>query len=245
MDAVSVQKVLRQLLPALLLAALPVRAAPGDASGVPAAPKGLTAVPASTTKIHLTWTDRASNETEYRVEARALGGIYEDIGGVPADSTAADVDGLNPETGYAFRVRARNLGGYSGYSNEAVAATSADVAPCVPDAATLCLNRGRFRVRVDWKTPGGLTGAANTVVTSDTSGLLWFFDPGNFEIIVKVLDGCSASPPGFWVFLAAATSQQYTVTVTDTRTGAVKAYFNPFNHSAAAVTETGAFATCP
>jgi len=243
MDAVSVPKVLRQLVPAFLLAAfaaLPIRAA-----GTVPAPAGLSAVPVSTTKIHLTWTDRASNETEYRVETKVLGGAYEDIGGVPADSTAADVDGLDPETGYAFRVRARNVGGYSAFSNEATAATSAPIAPCIPDAATLCLNGGRFRARVEWKTPGGVPAAANTVVTSDTSGLLWFFDPGNFEIIVKVLDGCSASPPAFWVFLAAATSVQYTVTVTDTRTGAVKAYFNPFNHSAAAVTETGAFATCP
>jgi hypothetical protein len=164
---------------------------------------------------------------------------------VPADSTEADVDGLSHATGYGFRVRARNVGGYSAYSNEAIAATSAPIAPCLPDARTLCLNQGRFRAEADWKTPGGLLGKGNVVVTSDTSGLLSFFDPGNFEVIVKVLDGCGESTPRFWVFLAGATNVQYTVTVTDTQTGAVKVYFNPLNHSAAAVTETGAFATCP
>jgi hypothetical protein len=215
------------------------------ASAGVAAPDHLTATPVSTTKIHLAWKDRAANETEYRIEVAVLGGGYQDIGGVPADSTEADVDGLRAATGYGFRVRARNVGGYSGYSNEAVAATSAPIAPCLPDAQTLCLNKGRFRAEVDWKAPGGLTGTANAVVTSDTSGLVSFFDPGNFELIVKVLDGCGESTPRFWVFLAAATNLQYTVTVTDTQTGAVKAYFNPLNHSAAAVTETGAFATCP
>ncbi len=244
MPAVSVPKVFRQLLPAVVLAACAALPA-GAAGGVPVAPSGLTAVSASTTRIHLTWTDKASTETEYRVEVTVLGGPYEDIGGVPADSTAADVDGLTPATGYSFRVRARNVSGYSGYSNPAVAATSAPVAPCVPDSTTLCLNHGRFRARVGWKTSDGLLGPANTVVTSDVSGLLWFFDPGNFEVIVKVLDACSESPPRFWIFLAGATSVQYTVTVTDTQTGGVKVYFYPFNHSAAAVTETGAFATCP
>jgi hypothetical protein len=244
MPAVSVPKVSRQLVPVLLLAAF--AALPAGAAGtVPAAPSGLTAVSASTTRIHLTWIDKASNETEYRVEATVLGGSYEDIGGVPADSTAADVDGLTPATGYSFRVRARNVSGYSGYANPAIAATSAPVAPCVPDDATLCLSHGRFRARVGWKTSGGLLGAANTVVTSDVSGLLWFFDPGNFEVIVKVLDACSESPPRFWIFLAGATSVQYTLTLSDTQTGGVKVYFNPLNHAAATVTETGAFAICP
>jgi hypothetical protein len=219
-------------------------ALPATAAGI-AAPAHLTATPLSTTKVHLAWNDRAANETEYRVELAILGDGYQDIGGVPADSTEVDVDGLWIATGYRFRVRARNVSGYSGYSNEATAATSAPITPCVPDAQTLCLNKGRFRAEVDWKTARGLAGTANVVVTSDTSGLVSFFDPGNFEMIVKVLDGCSESPPRFWVFLAAATNLRYLVTVTDTQTGAVKAYFNPLNHSAAAVTETGAFATCP
>jgi hypothetical protein len=211
---------------------------------LPAAPAGLAAVAVSTGKIHLTWQDRATNETEYRVELKVLGGGYFDIGGVPADSTEVDVDGLSPATGYGFRVRARNVSGFSGYSNEVIAATFAPIAPCVADGRTLCLNHGRFRAEVDWKTPDGLTGAGSVVLTSDTSGLLWFFDPGNFEVIVKVLNGCAESTPRYWVLLAGATSVQYTVTVTDTQTGAVKVYFYPLNHSAAAVAETGAF-TCP
>jgi Fibronectin type III domain len=225
-----------------------IRALYGPAGPVPAAPARLTATPLSTTKVHLAWQDRATNETEDRIEVKVLGGDYQDIGGVPADSTEADVDGLTPATGYAFRVRTRNLNGYSGYSNEAVAATSAPIAPCAPDAWTACLGsleKGRFRAVVDWKTPGGLLGEGTVVAASDTSGLFSFFDPGNYEVIVKVLDGCGESTPRFWVFVAGATDVQYTVTVTDTQTGAVKVYFNPLNHPAAAVTETGAFATCP
>jgi hypothetical protein len=214
--------------------------------GVPAAPTGLAATTTSTTEVHLVWQDNASNETEYRIEARILGGAYSDIGGVPASSTAADVVNLTPATGYVFRVRAHNASGYSAYSNEASTATDAAIGPCVADGQTLCLNNGRFRVQVAWAITGGQTGVGQVVpVSSDDSGLFWFFDANNWEMLVKVLNGCAATPPRYWVFFAATTNVQYTVTVTDTQTGAVKAYFNPLNNSAAAVTDTGAFATCP
>jgi len=38
---------------------------------------------------------------------------------------------------------------------------------------------------------------------------------------------------------------QFILTVTDTQTGKVKTYFNPQGVSADAVTDTGAFPTCP
>jgi hypothetical protein len=75
------------------------------------------------------------------------------------------------------------------------------------------------------------------------SGLLWFYGPDNWEILVKVLNGCQQNNR-FWVFGAAATTLQYTLTVTDTQTGAVRSYFNPLGQSSPAITDTNAFATC-
>jgi hypothetical protein len=218
----------------------------GSGGTTPAAPTSLTATTASTTAVHLAWSDNASNETEYRIELKVLGGTFADIGSAPANSTSADAAGLSPATGYVFRVRAHNASGYSEYSNEASATTNGVVAPCVADAQTLCLSNDRFRVHVDWRIASGATGVGQVVpVTSDDSGLLWFFDANNWEMLVKVLNGCALTPPRYWVFFAATTNVQYTVTVTDTQTGAAKAYFNPLNNSAAAVTDTDAFATCP
>jgi hypothetical protein len=215
----------------------------GGGNNAPGAPSNLTAAATSGNEVHLTWHDNSSNETEFRIEVKVLGGSFADIGGVPANTTEADVSGLTPASGYAFRVRARNSFGDSAYSNEVEAATSGSTQPCVGDATTLCLSNDRFRVQVTWKSAGS-QGIGNVVTTSDISGLLWFFDPGNYEVIVKVLNGCSTATPGYWVFIAGATDVQYTVTVTDTKTGAVKVYFNQLGSSAVR-TEIGAFATCP
>ena len=63
-------------------------------------------------------------------------------------------------------------------------------------------------------------------------------------MLIKVLDGCEINNH-FWVFFAAATNVEYTVTVTDTESGDVQTYFNPLGNVAEAVTDTVAFATCP
>ena len=217
----------------------------GGVSTPPAAPTNLQAFAVSTTAIGLTWTDNSTNETEFRIEVRTLTGIFADIGSVPANATSAEIISLTPATGYVFRVKAVNSAGSSGYSNEATASTNTAVGPCVPGANTLCLNNDRFRVQVAWKIPDGSEGLASVVpVNSDDSGLLYFFSSNNWEMLVKVLNGCS-STSHYWVFFAATTNVQFVVTVADTQTGKVKTYLNPQGNSADAVTDTGAFATCP
>ncbi len=119
------------------------------------------------------------------------------------------------------------------------------VAGCSSSSTHLCLNQRRFQVEVDWRDFDGNTGSGQVVpFGSDDSGLFWFFDPDNWEMLVKVLDGCGINNH-FWVFSAATTNVEYTLRVTDTETGAVKEYFNPLGTAAAAITDTGAFATCP
>ena len=109
-------------LTSLFTTALPVYAA------VPAAPTNLTATPVSTTEIALTWSDNATDESEFRVEVKTLLTSFSDIGSTPANTTAAIVFNLDPDTYYIFRVRARNGSGDSDYSNEASAATLAEAA---------------------------------------------------------------------------------------------------------------------
>ena len=108
----------------------------------------------------------------------------------------------------------------------------------------MLLQQQRFEVRVGWRDFMGQTGSGTVVpYGSDDSGLLWFFDASNWEMLVKVLDGCGINQH-FWVFAAATTDVQYTLYVTDTVTGTTKTYFNPLGVASAAITDTTAFASC-
>jgi predicted esterase len=118
-------------------------------------------------------------------------------------------------------------------------------AACVPGPQRLCLADGRFRVEVTWRDFSGQTGAGSVASCSTAdSGLFWFFDPANWELQVKVLDGCALNGH-HWVFAAATTSVAYTLTVTDTLTGETAVYHNPLGQPAAAINDTQALAGCP
>ena len=117
---------------------------------------------------------------------------------------------------------------------------------CEPDAFTRCLGHARFAVRVDWWTgdqggTGSQGGRARVVeVGGDESSLFSFFGDGNWELLVKVLDGCAVNG-SFWVFGAAATDLGYRVAVTDTHSSRVMEYENRPGGEARAVSDTNAF----
>lgn len=212
----------------------------------PTAPANLQAQALSTTSIRLTWTD-ATGETSYRVEMKTLGGTFQQVATADEDETSVDVSGLAPATGYIFRVRAENSSGSSAYTSEVLAATDAPVAACVPDATTLCVNNGRFQVRTHWRS-STQSGDATAVALdfAPDSGLFYFFSSTNIEMLVKVLNACiPALGNKYWVFYAATTNVELTVTVTDTQTGKTRVYFNPLNTAALPVQDTNAFSTCP
>jgi plastocyanin len=219
--------------------------------GPPAAPTALVAAAVDTSSIQLSWNDNSNDEVGFEVQSRALdGSSFAKIATAPAGGgkTAGFlVTGLNPATGYAFQVRAGNASGNSAFTNVAFASTDAVPAPCVADGQTLCLgSSGRFQVKVAYVAPTGSgTGTTVPLATIPDSGLFYFFDAGNIEMLIKVLNACSAPFNHYWVFFAATTNVQFTVTVIDTTSGAVQTYFNPLNQPAAAVQDTSAFATCP
>ncbi len=122
---------------------------------------------------------------------------------------------------------------------------------CFEADGVLCLGEGgRFRVEVTWSDYMKKRGYAHEAVLpgagparSRNSGVFYFFQPANWEVLVKVLDGCSFNGH-FWVFGAASTNVAYTLTVTDRVSGQVRTYTNPLGTTALAVDDTLAFATC-
>ena len=87
-------------------------------------PSDLTATTVSTSGIDLSWRDRSTNETGFRVERRpAEGNAWIQIGTVAADATTFSSRGLFPGDTYRYRVQAFNETESSAFSNEAVATT--------------------------------------------------------------------------------------------------------------------------
>lgn len=108
-----------------------------------------------------------------------------------------------------------------------------------------CLNNNRFKVGVSWRDFDGSTGFGMVGEKFDDIGAsFYFFNPGNIELLVDVVSNCAFNDH-YWVFAAAATEVEYTLTVTDTQTGSVKVYGNPLGVQSPAITDTTAFATCP
>lgn len=116
---------------------------------------------------------------------------------------------------------------------------------CQPSETRLCLADGRFAIEGSWQTAAGGNGPIGVGSgRTDDSGLLYFFRPGNWEVMVKVLDGCPVNDH-HWVFTAASTTVGYTLEVTDLASGLTRFYDNPVGTRAEAVTDTAAFGDCP
>ena len=121
---------------------------------------------------------------------------------------------------------------------------------CLEDPQSICLDGGRFRAEMNWTDFAGNTrGAEQAELTraglakSRESGVFTFFGNENWELLVKVLDGCGFNDH-FWVFATATTNVEYELQVTDTTTGQVWRSQNPLGRVAPAVTDTNAFAGC-
>jgi hypothetical protein len=129
------------------------------------------------------------------------------------------------------------------YDNISVTAST-----CARDSTTLCLNQdGRFKAEIEWADRAGKRGPGKALeLPGEDSGLFYFFRPDNAEVLIKVLDACDRPPfNSYWVFYAATTNVEFSLTVTDTQTGQEKQYVNPFRQVAVPMLDTRAFLTCP
>jgi len=88
---------------------------------------------------------------------------------------------------------------------------------------TLCLQGGRFRVTATWENQfNGTSGVAGALPYTDVSGFLHYGDPGNVELLVKILDFGTE----YKVFYSQMTNLRFRLTVTDSATGRSETYLN-------------------
>ena len=112
---------------------------------------------------------------------------------------------------------------------------------CVPDGETACLQDSRYAVAVDWWTGDGGIRAGRVVHRgTNDAGLFSFVARDNWEVLIKVLDGCALNGHA-WVFGGSTTDLGHMIRVEDTATGSVKEYSNEPGSPAAAIADVAAF----
>ncbi|MDT8322436.1 MAG: zinc-dependent metalloprotease family protein, partial [Xanthomonadales bacterium] len=94
----------------------------GAALTPPAAPGALLATAAGPDSVELDWLDNAGDEDGFTIQ-RATDGGFDTIASLAAETTAFRDDGLTPDTGYQYRLRADNSAGSSDWSDIAAVRT--------------------------------------------------------------------------------------------------------------------------
>lgn len=116
---------------------------------------------------------------------------------------------------------------------------------CAPEPGVLCLLSGRFRVETGFTGTGTVPPTAGGTATGGDA-TLWFFDPDNVDLVLKMLDGCDINGR-FWVFAGSLSGTGASLSIEDTR-GTRTTIAVPEGQTTwigDPVIDTDAFATCP
>ena len=117
--------------------------------------------------------------------------------------------------------------------------TGGDTSPCSANSSTICLVSDQFEVKATYRTNAG-TGNLLWEKHTNNTGLAFFTDSSNKEVILKVLDACGFNGK-YWVFVGGVTDQEINVTVRNTSNGAVYSYKNNLGTAFVTDNDTSAF----
>ena len=202
---------------------------PDPGPGRISAPDDLTAVALGPDSVELTWAGAVKGTVE--IEARTWKAGWAPAMTAGAAGGRAIVANLEAEAPYTFRLRTRSDGGKASAWSDAISVTTGDVSgACRAGGRYLCLAKGRFEVQAHWnnhqKEGDFGTATAVPIDVSDESGMFWFFNNSNIELVVKTLNGRDLNGH-YWVFFGALSDVEYWVTVRDTEGGGRRTYHNP------------------
>ena len=187
---------------------------PGDR---PAPPTGVSVVATGSTSVKVTWTDASDNEHGFHVHARLAGGGWRTVAEAPANAESADVDGLQPGGRYDFRVRAWNRSGGRNSGVSTIVLREAEYTDCVPKPVTTLAGGYSVDMCVEYTKDGALEEGEvkDFRLDSKESGILYFFNKDNAEVLVKVLASACDLPGNdhVWVYVAPVTDLAFNLSV--------------------------------
>ena len=110
----------------------------------------VTATAASASRVDVSWTDNADNETSFKVQRKTGGGAYADASAElgPNVTTFSDTNGVLPLTTYNYRVITTNTIGSEFSTNEATVTTPI-AAPTAPTSFTATIVSS-FQLNLNW-----------------------------------------------------------------------------------------------
>jgi hypothetical protein len=204
------------------------------------APTNLSANPVSSSQVDLTWTDISTNEIGFKIERKiGVSGTWSQIYVVGASTSNYSDTGLNSNTTYYYRVRAYNISGNSGYSNETNAHTPAAPEINVKQGGTDIPSGGNYNfgtVNVGSSTTVSFTiqniGTANLNLTGNPKAAISGANAGDFSVTTQPTS--PIAPSGSTTF-----TLRFAPTATGTRTATVSMANNDSNENPYTFTVTG------
>ena len=201
----------------------------------PARPTDLKVTATGSTSVRVTWIDRSNNEDGFEVQSRLQGAGWRTAARVAANTESADVTGLQSGGRYDFRVRAYNRDGGRNSNVATIVLNPAMPAECEPAESQMTFahrDASRYTVSMCIEYQEGGTGpiltkqAEDYGLDSSESGLLYFFDRDNAEVLIKVLDGCKINGHR-WVFVAPVTTLAFNLRVDEVGSDRFWTHRNP------------------
>ncbi len=242
-------------------------APPSRVDGAPAPPNNVSAHVTGPDRVRLNWSDNSRNETGFEIWLRQWSGddaepVWRRQGNsLPAGTVSAEVSGLSVEERlsvgftevptvlrgrYSLLVVAHNSSGFSASERfDLEFLPGPHPPPSLPGKVPACLPRptglevGGYHVFACFERPDG----AAVRAWSTHSGLLYFFNRDNVEILIKVLDGCGVNGHR-WVFVAPVTDLAFNLQV-EGPGGPPWFHTNRLSNTAETRSDTSAFACTP